>query len=173
MIKSLKVLAVFALVGVLLACGGGEKAGTKETAAAPPAGNPGNNAASKAADEVPTRDRKEMYLDRYRFGIAADADGIVVKESDWIPPGTAVVISLYVRNAPANSELRVVWNDVTSKTAVGTEIVKPVGEKGLVTFKQAAPLPNGSYRAELFLRHPGAKDWQDLGGHDFKVGTKS
>ena len=68
--------------------------------------------------------------------------------------------------------MRVVWNDTARKAAVGDDIIKPVGDKGLVTFKQAAPLPKGSYRAELFFRHPGAKEWRDLGGHDFKVGTK-
>lgn len=168
MIMSLKVLAGFALVAMLVACGGSEKdkGGT-------PARNSGSSAVSKAADEIPTNDRKDMYLDRYRFGIATDADGIVVKESDWIPPGSTVAISLYVRNAPTGSELRVVWNDLASKTPVGDDIIRPVGDKGLVTFKQAAPLPAGSYRSEMFFRHPGAMEWRNLGSHDFKVGTKS
>jgi hypothetical protein len=173
MIKSLKVLAEFALVAMLVACGGSEKGGPPAAGPGGNAGSPGSNAASKASDEIPTKDRKEMYLDRYRFGIAADADGIVVKESDWIPPGSTVVISLYLRNAPTGSELRIVWNDLASKTSVGDDIIKPVGDKGLVTFKQASPLPNGSYRAELYFRQPEAKEWRDLGGHDFKVGTKS
>jgi hypothetical protein len=172
MIKSLKAPAGFALVAILVACGGGEKekGGT-------PARNSGSsavsNAVSKASDEIPTSDRKDMYLDRYRFGTATDADGIVVKEGDWVPPGSTVVISLYVRNAPAGAELRVVWNDLASKTPVGDDIIRPVGDKGLVTFKQAAPLPAGSYRSEMFFRHPGAMEWRNLGSHDFKVGTKS
>src|SRR5437773_11365164 len=98
--KSLKVLAEVVLVAVLVACGGSEKGGGEKSGGekgGPPASRPGPNAASKAADEIPTKDRKEMYLDRYRFGIATDADGIVGKDGDWIAPGSTLFISLDVR----------------------------------------------------------------------------
>jgi hypothetical protein len=174
MTRSLKVLPLLALATALVACGGkrGEVAagGGGEKSEAPARRDSGS--VSKATDDIPTSNRTEMYLDRYRFGITTDADGIVVKESDWIPPGSTVAISLYLRNAPAGSELRLVWNDASTKASLGEEI-KPVGEKGFVTFKQAKSLPEGSYVAELFFRHPGAKEWRDLGGHNFKVGMKS
>jgi hypothetical protein len=170
MMKFPKVLCLLALTAVL-ACGGG---GGKNEAPASTGGGekPAVSNVSKATDDVPTSNRTEMYLDRYRFGTATDADGIVVTETDSIPPGSTASISLYARNAPAGSELRIVWKDLAKKAALGEE-VKPVGDKGFVTFKQASPLPEGSYSAELFFRDSAAKEWRDLGGHDFKVGKKS
>lgn len=173
--RSLKVVPPLALAAVLAACGGGKKAEAPADRGGKESETParGRSAVSKAADDVPTSNRTEMYLDRYRFGTITDADGIVVKEGDWIPPDSTVAISLYLRNAPAGSELRISWIDSASKASVGEDIIKPVGDKGFVTFKQASPLPEGTYRAELFFRHAGAKEWKDLGGHDFNVGRKS
>ena len=173
--NSPKVLPCVALIAALVACGGDKKetAGAAGTAAPPPAAGAGGGkpSVSKATDDVATGNRTDMYLDRYRFGIAADADGIVVRETSAIPPGSPVFISLYARNAPAGAEMRLAWNDVAKKTPVGEEIVKPVGEKGFVTFHQAKSLPEGSYRAELYIREPGKPEWRDLGGHDFHVGN--
>ncbi len=173
--KTTKFLAVLTLTAVLVACGGSKTSEAPASGGSKKDGAPargGNSAVSKATDEVPTSNRKEMYLDRYRFGDSTDADGIVVRESDWIPAGSTAAISLFLRNAPAGSELRLVWNDVGAKSSVGEE-VKPVGDKGFVTFKQARSLPEGKYRAELYFREPATKEWKDLGGHDFKVGKKS
>ncbi len=161
------------LTAMLIACGGGDDGRKKEAPASTGGGEkPPMSNVSKATDDIPTSNRTGMYLDRYRFGSATDADGIVVTETDSIPPGSTAAISLYARNAPAGSELRIVWKDVGKNAALGEES-KPVGEKGFVTFKQASPLPEGSYSADLFFRDAGTKDWRALGGHNFKVGKKS
>jgi hypothetical protein len=163
--KSAKDLPVIALAAFLLACGGSEKEG-------PPAPSGGRSVVNKATDDIPTTNRKDMYLDRYRFGDVTDAAGIVVRETDWIPPGSTAAISLYLRNAPAGSELRLAWIDAVRNARVGEE-VKPVGDKGFVTFKQKDPLPAGKYRGDLYFRDPTEKEWRHLGGHDFRVGKKS
>jgi hypothetical protein len=81
-------------------------------------------------------------------------------------------MSLYIRNAPATTQMRLVWNDLTTNAALGEE-VKPVGDKGFVAFKKAAPLPEGSYRVTMSYRQAPDKPWENLGTHDFKVGSKS
>ena len=165
MTKSPKFLAVLTLAAMLVACGCGKR---NEA----PARGGGRAAVSKATDDVPSSSRKDMYVDRYRFGDATDADGIVVKETSVIPPGSTAVMSFYVRNAPAGTQVRIVWNDITKNAAIGEE-VKPVGDKGLVTFKQASPSPEGSYRVNMYFKQPGGKGWDNLGTHDFRVGSKT
>jgi hypothetical protein len=164
MMKSPKVFLVLTLAAMLVACGGGEKNGS-------PARGGGRAAVSKATDDIPTSNRTGLYLDHFRFGVAADADGIVVKETSVIPPGSAAVMSFYVRNVPAGTPVRIVWNDLTRNSAV--EEVKPVGDKGLATFKQASPSPEGSYRVNMYVKQPASKGWDNLGTHDFRVGSKS
>jgi hypothetical protein len=159
-----KFLAVLTLAAMLVACGGSKESGT------PARG--GRAAVSKATDDIPTGSRTGLYLDHYRFGDATDADGIVVKETSLIPPGSAAAMSFYVRNVPAGTQVRTVWNDLSSNAAIGEE-VKPVGDKGFVTFKQASPSHEGSYRVNMYLKQPASKGWDNLGTHDFRVGRKS
>jgi|GEM_PF-1197047 len=159
-----KFLAVLTLAAMLVACG---CSGKSEA----PAGGGGKAAVSKATDDIPTSNRTGLYLDHFRFGVAADADGIVVKETSVISPGSAAVMSFYVRNVPAGTQVRIVWNDLTRNAAV--EEVKPVGDKGLATFKQASPSPEGSYRVNMYVKQPASKGWDNLGTHDFRVGSKS
>jgi hypothetical protein len=163
--KTTKVLAALTVTAGLLACGGGKKSEA-------PARGGGRAAVSKATDDIPSSSRTEMYVDRYRFGDATDADGIVVKETSVIPPGSTAAMSFYVRNAPAGTQVRVVWNDITKNAAIGEE-VKPVGDKGFVTFKQPSSSPEGSYRVNMYFKQPAGKGWDNLGTHDFRVGSKS
>jgi hypothetical protein len=162
MTKFPKFLPVLTLAVMLVAC---EKDGAS-------ARGVGRAAVSKATDDIPTVNRTGLYLDHYRFGDATDADGIVVKETSVIPPGSAAAMSFYVRNVPAGTQVRVVWNDLTTNAAIGEE-VKPVGDKGFVTFKQASPSPEGSYRVNMYVKQPASKGWDNLGTHDFRVGSKS
>ncbi len=161
--NSPKVLPLLTLVAALVACGDGEKGGA-------PASHGG--AVSKAADDIPTGTSAEMYVDHYRFGDTTDADGIVVRETSLIRPGSTAAVSLYVRNVPAGTEVRIVWNDLTKNAAIGDED-KPVGDKGFVAFKRANPLPEGSYRVKMYFRRPESKGWENLGTHDFRVGNPS
>lgn len=163
--KTTKVLAALTVTAGLLACGGGRKDEA-------PARGGGKAAVSKATDDIPSSSRTDMYVDRYRFGDATDADGIVVKETSLIPSGSTAAMSFYVRNSPAGTQVRIVWNDITKNAATGEE-VKPLGDKGFVTFKQASPSPEGSYRVNMYFKQPSSKGWDNLGTHDFKVGSKS
>lgn len=175
MTKSPKFLAVLTLAAMLVACDGSGKneasasGGSKKEA---PAKGGGRAAVSKATDDIPSSSRADMYVDRYRFGDFTDADGIVVKETSAIPPGSTAAMSFYVRNAPTGTQVRVVWNDLTKNAAMGEE-VKPVGDKGFVAFKQASPSPEGSYRVNMYFKQPASKGWDNLGTHDFRVGSKS
>ena len=164
MMKSPRLPLVLTLAVMLVACGGGEKNATT-------AGGGGRPAVSKATDEIPSSNRTGLYLDHFRFGDGTDADGIVVKETSVIRPGSTAAMSFYVRNVPSGTQVRVVWNDLTRNAAV--EEVKPVGDKGLATFKQASPSPEGSYRVNMYVKQPENKGWDTLGTHDFRVGGKS
>jgi hypothetical protein len=172
MMNSPRVLVVLTLAAMLVACGrtnkGEASASRKEEA---PARGGGRAAVSKATDDIPTSSRKDMFVDRYRFGDATDSDGIVVKETSLIPPGSIAAMSFYVRNVPTDTQVRIVWNDITKNAATGEE-VKPVGDKGLATFKQASPSPEGSYRVNMYYKLPQSKGWDNLGTHDFIVGSK-
>jgi hypothetical protein len=172
MAKSLKVLALLA-IAALFACEGkkGEApaAGGGKTSEAPARGKGG---VSKATDDVPSSSRTDLYMDRYRFGDNTDADGIVVRETSVIPPGSTAAMSFYVRNVPAGTQVRIVWNDSAKNTSLGEE-VKPIGDKGFVTFKQASPSPEGNYRVNMYYKLPTSGGWSPLGTHDFKVGSKS
>lgn len=158
-------LAVLTLATMFVACGGGEKS-------AAPARSGGRSAVSKATDDIPSSSNTGMHVDRYRFGDATDSDGIVVRETSVIPPGSTAAMSFYVRNAPAGTQVRIVWNDTTKNAATGEE-VKPVGDKGFMTFKQASPSAEGSYRVNMYFKQPTSKGWETLGTHDFRVGSKS
>jgi hypothetical protein len=132
----------------------------------------GRPAVSRATDDTPSSSRTDLFVDRYRFGDTTDADGIVVRETSVIAPGSAAAMSFYVRNVPAGTQVRVVWNDPGKNAAMGEE-VKPVGDKGFVTFKQASPSPEGNYRVNMYYKPPQGKGWENLGTHDFRVGSKS
>jgi hypothetical protein len=175
MTKFPKIPSVLMLAAMLVACGGGKKNETAASGGSKKDGAPasgGRPAVSKATDDIPSSSRTDMYVDRYRFGDATDADGIVVKETSVIPPGSTAAMSFYVRNSAAGTQVRIVWNDITKNAATGEE-VKPVGDKGLVTFKQASPSPEGSYRVNMYFKQPASKGWDNLGTHDFRVGSKS
>ena len=168
MLKPLKIFSIaFGLAILLVACGDSRKNG--KSAGGSGAGKP---AVSKAADDIPSSNRTGFYVDRFRFGDATDADGIVVKEMSVLPAGASPAMSLYLRNAPPGTQVRVVWNDLAGNAALGEE-VKPIGDKGFVAIKKAAPLPDGSYRATMSYKQGPDKAWENLGSHDFKVGNKS
>jgi hypothetical protein len=175
MMRPSKVLAVLTLAAVLPAYGCSKKSeapsGVTGKSEAPARGG-GRAAVSKATDDIPSSSRTDLYVDHYRFGDSTDADGIVVRETSVIPPGSTAAMSFYVRNAPAGTQVRIVWNDVAKNTAMG-EKVKPIGDKGFVTFKQASPSPEGSYRVNMYFKQPQSPGWSNLGTHDFTVGSRS
>jgi hypothetical protein len=108
--------------------------------------------------------------DPFRFGVSPDANGIVTQETDVIPAGSKPAMSLYV--PPAGTQVRIVWKDLGSNTEAG-EQVKPTGSKGFVAFEQPNPLPEGTYRVDIFYKSPETKDWQNAGSHGFRVGKKN
>ena len=176
MMKSLRIIPLLALAATFVSYGckrgeapAGGAAGKKSEA---PATSSSRAAVSKATDDIPSSNRTDLWVDRYRFGDTTDADGIVVRETSVIAPGSTAAMSFYVRNVPAGTQVRVVWNDPAKNAATGEE-VRPVGDKGFVTFKQASPSPEGNYRVNMYYKMPQSKGWENLGTHDFKVGSKS
>jgi hypothetical protein len=139
-----KILSLLALAAALVACG-------KE---ARPGGGGGGT---------------DIRSDPFKFGDSTDAKGKVTHEGDHIPAGSAAAMSFYVRNAPARTEVRVVWMDAASKVEIGQE-VKSIDSDGFVAFQK--PLPEGNYRVEMFHKLPEAKEWRYLGTHVFKVAKK-
>ncbi len=175
MTKLTKVPLTLTLAAILVACGCSKKseapaAGAGKKSEAP--ARSGRPAVSKATDDIPSSNRTDLYVDRYRFGDTTDADGIVVRETSLIAPGSTAAMSFYVRNVPAGTQVRIVWNDPVKNAALGEE-VKPVGDKGFVTFRQASPSPEGNYRVNMYYKMPQGRGWDNLGSHDFKVGSKS
>ena len=164
MMKSLRVFPLLMLAVVLVACGG-----SKRNEAASRGGGVAGNARD---DDIPTNTSSALYVDHYRFGDATDASGKVVRETSVIPPGSTAAMSFYVRNVPTGTEVRIVWKDLTKNADIGDD-AKPVSDKGFVTFKQAKPLPEGSYRVGMYVKQPKSKEWQSLGTHDFRVGHAS
>ena len=146
-----RVFAVLAVVGALLACG-------KEA--------PGG---AKSSSRTEAKNRTDVYTDPFRFGDAVDAQGVVVRETSVIPTGSLAAVSFYLHNVPAGTEVRMLWKDVANKADVGEE-VKPIGDKGFVSFRQPKPLPDGNYRVDMSYKPPSTKDWQSLGDHTFTVG---
>ena len=105
--------------------------------------------------------------DPFRFGVSPDANGTVTRETDVIPAGSTAAMSLYI--PPAGTQVRTVWKDLATNADVG-EQVKLTGSKGFAAFEQ--PLPEGSYRVDIFYKSPEAKQWQNAGSHGFRVGKK-
>ncbi len=175
MMKPLRIIPFLTLAATFAATGcrksdapAGGSAATKSEAPS----TSGRPALSKASDDIPSSTRTDLYMDRYRFGDTTDADGIVVRETSVIAPGSTAAMSFYVRNVPAGTQVRVVWNDPARNVAMGEE-VKPVGDKGFVTFKQTSASPEGNYRVNMYFKLPQGKGWDNLGTHDFRVGSKS
>jgi hypothetical protein len=150
-----KILVLLALAVVLVACGKEANSAGKET-----------NSTGKETKATARISASEPF----RFGDAADASGTVTHETDAIPAGSTASVSFYVPDAPAGTQVRTVWKNLTGN-ATAPEQVKPTGDRGFVAFQQA--LPEGSYRVELFSKAPEAKQWQGMGSHTFKVGKKS
>ena len=142
-----KILLLLGLAAALVTCG-------KEAGQATPS-------AGKAGTDI--------HTNPFKFGDSTDAKGKVTHEGDLIPAGSAAAMSFYVRNAPARTQVRVAWMDVASKVVVGEE-VKPLDGDGFVAFQK--PLPEGSYRVEMFHKIPEAKEWRYLGTHVFRVVKK-
>jgi hypothetical protein len=150
-----RVFAVLAVVGALLACG-------KEAA----------TSAAPAAPAAKSGSRTDVYTDPFRFGDAVDAEGVVVKETSVIPTNSLAAVSFYLHNVPEGTQVRVLWKDVVKNADVGEE-VKPIGNKGFVSFRQPKSLPDGNYRVDMFFKPPNTKDWQSLGDHTFTVGGRT
>jgi hypothetical protein len=150
-----KLASALAIVGVLVACG-------KEPTSAGGGGGGGGKGGSTT----------EVHTDPFRFGDAVDGNGTVMRETSVIPPSARPAVSFNVRNVPAGTQVRVLWKDVAKNADAGEE-VKPIADKGFVAFQRPQPLPEGSYRVDMFYKLPEAKDWRYLGTHLFTVGRQT
>jgi hypothetical protein len=105
-----------------------------------------------AADVAPLT--AQTWIDDFTLGSELGADGSMVagKTGDDFAPGQPVHLAMEVGDAPANSQVKVVWYG-PNETKIGEE-TKPVvaGQKYLAfTATDTASWAKGDYRAEVWV----------------------
>lgn len=163
--KSLIMILVLAVGASTLGCGGekttggGAAAGGKGAAAADSGGGGGGG----------------PRITKFRFGSGTDPNGIVINETEKFRPEETPSVSFEVKNVPANSQVKAVWND-SSKKKISEEQKMP-GSGGAVTFqfKGSPTVPEGDYVVEFFYGDPAPPPgkWTFLGTKSFHVGQKA
>ncbi len=113
-------------------------------------------------------------ITKFRFGSGVDGNGIVMSETESFRSGETVAVSFEVKNVPAQSQVKAVWNDSTKKKI--SEEQKPPSGSGFVSFqlKGGPSVPDGDYVVEFFYGtpDPAPGKWTFLGTKSFKVGPK-
>jgi hypothetical protein len=153
---------VLAIGASALGCGGEKTAG---------GGGGGGGGGSKAADSGGGGGPR---ITKFRFGSGVDGNGIVVNETESFRSGETVSVSFEVKNIPAPSQVKAVWND-SSKKKISEEPKLPAGS-GFVSFqlKGGPTVPDGAYVVEFFYGTPDPPPgkWTFLGTKSFRVGPK-
>ena len=161
--KSLIMILVLAVGASALGCGGEKKAGGGGAAA----GTGGAAADSGGGGGGPR-------ITKFRFGSGTDPNGIVTNEMEKFRPEETPSVSFEVKNVPAKSQVKAVWND-SSKKKISEEVKAP-GSGGAVTFqfKGSPTVPEGDYVVEFFYGdpEPAPGKWTFLGTKSFHVGQK-
>ena len=162
--KPMTIALVFAIGASALGCGE-KKTGGGGTSAA---GGAGGGAASDAGGGGGPR------ITKFRFGAGVDANGVVLNESESFHSGDTVSVSFEVKNVPAQSQVKAVWND-SAKKKIFEEQKVPSGS-GAVSFqlKGGPTVPDGDYIVEFLYGTPDPPPgkWTFLGTKSFKVGPK-
>jgi len=164
-VKPMTIALVFAIGATALGCGekkaGGGGAGGTSAAS-------GGGAVSDAGGGGGPR------ITKFRFGSGVDPNGIVLNETETFHSGDTVSVSFEVKNVPAQSQVKAVWNDSTKKK-ISEEQKLPAGG-GAVAFqlKGGPTLPDGDYVVEFLYGTPDPPPgkWTFLGTKSFKVGPK-
>jgi hypothetical protein len=144
--KSFAVVAMAVVSLLATACG-------KDETAEPPAATTTVEQAgtTSPADVAPMT--AQSWIDDVTIGSELAPDGSMVagKTGDDFAPGQAVNLSMEVGDAPANSQVKIVWYG-PNETKIG-EDSKPVtaGQKYLSFTKDTASWAKGDYRAEVWI----------------------
>lgn len=145
--KLITILAVTLMALFAVACG-------KDETAAPPATTETVEQAGTASpsDIAPTT--AQSWIDDVTIGseLAADGSMVVGKTGDDFAPGQPINLTMEVGDAPANSQVKVVWYG-PNETKIA-EDTKPVvtGQKYLnFTAADTATWAKGDYRAEVWI----------------------
>jgi hypothetical protein len=158
-VRPLTIALVFAIGASALGCG--EKK----------AGEGGGGGGGGAADSGGTGTR----ITKFRFGTGVDSNGVVINETESFRPGESVCVSFEVKNVPAKSQVKAVWND-SSKKKVSEEQKPPGSGSGAASFqlKGGPGVPEGDYVVEFFYGDPDPAPgkWTFLGTKAFHVGPK-
>ncbi|HKR63431.1 MAG TPA: hypothetical protein VJZ00_06835 [Thermoanaerobaculia bacterium] len=145
-----KILTILALILISLfvaACG------KDETAEAPPTTTTVEQAGTtNPSDIAPTT--AQSWIDDVTIGheLAPDGSMATGKGGDDFAPGQPIYLSMEVGDAPANSQVKIVWYG-PNETKIG-EDTKPVaaGQKYLsFTSKDTGSWAKGDYRAEVWV----------------------
>jgi outer membrane lipoprotein-sorting protein len=145
--KSVAILAMILVSMFAIACGKDETA--EAPAATTTVEQPGT---ASPADVAPMT--AQTWIDDVTIGSELAQDGSMVtgKTGDDFAPGQAINLSMEVGDAPANSQVKVVWYG-PNETKIG-EDTKPVtaGQKYLsFTSADTATWAKGDYRAEIWV----------------------
>ena len=155
-IKTLAVVAVVAALPMLTACKPKEGAETQgESAEAPaPEVTPGEIAGVDNANPNDVSGMKaQSWIDDVTIGHKLGADGTIAEadQGDDFSPGQPIVLTMKVGDAPAGSQVKVVW--MGPGEAKITEDAKPVAAgQPTMSFERTdtASWAKGDYRAEVW-----------------------
>ena len=98
--------------------------------------------------------RAQSYVDDVTIGHEVAADGTVPtgKTGDNFVPGQKVYITMKVKDAPANTAVKVVYNGPPGTTKVGEETKNvPAGATFLTFEKDTKGWQKGDYSADVFV----------------------
>ena len=161
----------FAIVLLLAVAASALGCGEKKTGGAGASGAGGTGGGAAASDSGGGGGPR---ITKFRFGSGVDANGIVLNETESFHSGDTVSVSFEVKNVPAQSQVKAVWNDSTKKK-ISEEQKLPAGG-GAVAFqlKGGPTLPDGDYVVEFLYGTPDPPPgkWTFLGTKSFKVGPK-
>jgi hypothetical protein len=98
--------------------------------------------------------KAQSYIDDVTIGHEVGADGTIPtgKTGDNFVPGQKIYIAMKVKDAPANTAVKIVFNGPPGNTKVGDETRHvPAGAKFLVFAKSTKGWQKGDYAADVYV----------------------
>ncbi len=121
---------------------------------------------STPAPEAP----KGIYMTKFRFGLSAGPDGIVISETRTIQPGEAIFASFEIPNAPPGSKVLAAWVLLPDRKPLSRQEAPITPDKPAVAFKaDSKGWPIGDYELEMSLAEAGKDKPTLVGTAQFKI----
>ena len=97
--------------------------------------------------------KAQAFLDDFTIGHEVGADGAIPtgKTGDNFAPGETVHIAMKVKDAPANTAVKVVFYDSAEKSVGEENKNTSAGQTYLNFSKDTKGWPKGDYRADVFV----------------------